>query len=504
MTATTSSESSLWLDSVPATDYPPLAGDVTVDVAVIGGGVAGLTAALLLRKAGATVAVLEAARVGRGVTGCTTAKVSALQGTIYTTIRRRHGAATAEIYARASSAGVEQLAAIVAQESIRCDLIRADAYTYAAIPEERSAIDNELDAATGSGLPVELVSELGLPFPTHGAVKLADQVQLHPVRYAEGLAAAVAVAGEGSHVFENTRALSVREGEPCRVHTAGGDVIAEHVIVATHFPFLDRGLYFARLTPQRSYCIAARLASGRAPMGMSINAGTPTRSIRAAGDLLIIGGEGHATGAADATSERFDNLAGFANRYWDVAEVTHRWSAQDPVHYDHLPVIGAYRPGSTRLWVTAGFMKWGFASATFAAQILVDRINGRPNGYAETFSPNRLAARSLPDVAKLGAKFTADFVGDRLRRPSPTTSTELAVGQARVLPDGRGRKGGYRGQDGTVHAVSLRCPHMGCLLRFNSAEQSWDCPCHGSRFDVDGTVLEGPATQDLKRAQADD
>jgi nitrite reductase/ring-hydroxylating ferredoxin subunit len=286
------------------------------------------------------------------------------------------------------------------------------------------------------------------------------------------------------------------------VHTADGDVIAAQVIVATHFPFLDRGLYFARLTPQRSYCIAARLASGHPPIGMSINAGAPTRSVRAAGDLLIIGGEGHSTGAADANSGRFDNLTQFARRYWDIDEVTHRWSAQDPVHYDHLPVIGAYRPGSSRLWVTAGFMKWGFATATFAAQILTDRITGRPNDYAEIFSPQRVAARSLPEVAKLGAKFTGDFVGDRLRRPVPGDSVDVRVGQARVLSDGRGRKGVYRGEDGAVHAVSLRCPHMGCLLRFNSAERSWDCPCHGSRFDVDGAVLEGPATKDLERRES--
>src|SRR5581483_5330027 len=154
-----------------------------------------------------------------------------------------------------------------------------------------------------------------------------------------------------------------------------------------------------------SYCVAVRLAAGTLPQGMSISAGSPTRSIRTTGDLLIVGGEGHPSGATDATPERFAALERFAHTHWDVAEVTHRWSAQDPVHYDHLPVIGPYRPGSRTLWVASGFMKWGLASAAFAAEILTDAITGRPNDWAATFTPNRIAPRSLPEVAQLGAKF---------------------------------------------------------------------------------------------------
>jgi nitrite reductase/ring-hydroxylating ferredoxin subunit len=255
------------------------------------------------------------------------------------------------------------------------------------------------------------------------------------------------------------------------------------------------------MKPQRSYCIAARLASGAPPQGMSINAGSPTRSIRSFGDLLIVGGESHSAGARDATPERFARLEEFARAHWDVEAVTHRWSAQDPVHYDHLPVIGPYRPGSSRLWVASGFMKWGFSSATFAAKILCDRIGGRDNPWAATFSPTRVSPRSLHEVGQLGGKFTLDLVGDRLRPPEAPSAGDIPAGEARVLGDGLGRKGVYRDEDGTLHAVSVRCTHMGCLLRFNGAERSWDCPCHGSRFDVDGAVLEGPAVQPLERRE---
>ncbi len=496
MPPTTSATQSLWLDTVPATGYPALDGDIEVDVAIVGGGVAGLTAALLLRREGARVAVLEAGRVGGGVTGCTTAKVTALQSTMYSTITKRNGAEAAGVYARASQFGVERLAQLVAEESIDCELERRDAYTYAAEPAERSSVTDEAAAAGAAGLPVELVDTVDLPYAVYGAVRLADQVQIHPARYAQGLAAAV--DGQESHVFEGTRVLSLAEGRPCRVRTETGEVRAENVVVATHYPFLDRGLYFARLKPQRSYCIAARLASGAAPHGMSISAGSPTRSVRSAGELLVVGGESHSAGARQATPERFERLARFARDHWDVAEVTHRWSAQDPVHYDHLPVIGPYWPASSRLWVASGFMKWGFSTATFAAAILSDRIAGRSNEWAATFSPTRLSPRSLHEVGELGAKFTADLVGDRIRPPEARSADDIPAGEARVLGDGLGRKGVYRDDEGGLHAVSIRCTHLGCLLRFNGAERSWDCPCHGSRFDVDGAVLEGPAVRPLE------
>jgi glycine/D-amino acid oxidase-like deaminating enzyme/nitrite reductase/ring-hydroxylating ferredoxin subunit len=497
MPETISGAESLWLTTVRPTEYEILDEKVEVDVVVIGGGVAGLTAAFLLKRDGARVAVLEAARVGAGVTGCTTAKFSALQATMYSAIQSRHGDEVAAVYAQASVAGVERVAAIVAEEAIDCDLERRAAYTYAADASEREIVERELKHAARAGLPVTLTEPRDLPYATHGAVCLPEQLQLHPVRYVQALAAGV--EGDGSRVFERSRALRVSEGKPCIVTTASGELRAEQVIVATHFPILDRGLYFARLKPQRSYCIAATLSAGKPPEGMLISAGSTTRSVRSSGELLIVGGEGHPAGSMSATPERFNSLEQFAREHWEIDDVTHRWSAHDPVPYDHLPMIGPYHPRSSQLWVTTGYMKWGLATVTFSAVLLADLIAGRDNPWAATFSPTRLSLTSTHEIAKLGAKFTGDFIVDRLRLPQARTADSIPAGQGRTVPDGTGRKGVYRDLDGNLHAVSLRCTHLGCLLRFNAAEHSWDCPCHGSRFAPDGTVLEGPAIKPLQQ-----
>jgi glycine/D-amino acid oxidase-like deaminating enzyme/nitrite reductase/ring-hydroxylating ferredoxin subunit len=493
---TTSAEESLWLATAPATDYPRLTGEIDVDVAVLGGGIAGLTTALLLQRDGARVAVLEARRVGSGVTGCTTAKVTALQQTTYRELRRRHGADGAAIYAEASIAGVELLAEIATGERMECELERRPAFTYAATEGERPTIESEHDTAKRAGLPVRLVEEVDLPYPTHGAVRLDDQVQLHPVKYVQGLARSV--NADGPAIFEASVVRRVEAGDPCRVHVDGGTVTARQVVVATHYPLLDRGLFFARLEPLRSYCIAARIP-GPVPEGMSISAGGATRSVRGYRDLLVVGGEGHATGARKIEPERYRQLERFATEHWAGAEVEHRWSAQDPVSWDLLPVIGPYQPGSSRLFVASGFRKWGLTSATFGARIIADLIAGRENPWAARFDPNRLGARGLPKLAEINARVALDFVGDRVIPAFETSAEGLAPGEARVVRDGLGKTGVSRGDDGHLHAVSLRCTHLGCLVRFNGAERSWDCPCHGSRFDLDGTVLEGPATRPLQR-----
>jgi glycine/D-amino acid oxidase-like deaminating enzyme/nitrite reductase/ring-hydroxylating ferredoxin subunit len=494
---TTSAAQGLWLHTASAPTYPALERELETDVAVLGGGITGLTTALLLKRDGARVAVVEAARVGSGVTGCTTAKVSALQSTIYSTIASRHGDERTAVYGEASRAGVEQVAALVHREGIDCDLERRPAFTYAADESQLGSVEREAEATQRAGLETALTESVDLPYRVAGAVRLADQLEFHPVRYAHGLAAAV--NGDGSVVLEGTRALGVAEGSPCEVRTTGGTITARQVVVATHYPVLDRGLFFARLKPQRSYCLAARVR-GALPQGMSISAGTPTRSVRSYKDQLIVAGEGHQTGDGKTAAGAYERLERFARDHWDVESVTHRWSAQDPSPYDHLPVIGSYTPFSSRVFVASGYMKWGLSSGTFAAMILADLIGGRENAWADAFSPNRLSLRSAPELAQLNAKTGVYFFSDRL---APVRAgADVARGEARVVRSGLGKTGMYRDEQGELHAVSLRCTHLGCLLRFNSAERSWDCPCHGSRFDVDGAVLEGPAVKPLEKRPA--
>jgi Rieske Fe-S protein len=283
------------------------------------------------------------------------------------------------------------------------------------------------------------------------------------------------------------------------VTTTGGTVHAGHVVIATHYPVFDRGGYFARLETTRSYCIAAQVR-GALPRGMSINAGSPTRSVNTYGDLLIVGGESHPTGARGVDEGCFDRLAAFARAYWDVTEISHRWSAQDPMSYDQLPVIGRYTPFSAGVYVASGFMKWGLTGGTMAAEILADLISGRqPQPWTDRFNPHRVSLRSAPQLVKINVKAGADLILDRITPAEVSSPTEVPAGEARIVRDGLGKLGAFRETNGTLHLVSLRCTHLGCLLRFNGAERSWDCPCHGSRFDVDGAVLEGPAVRPLPK-----
>ena len=489
---------SIWLAADDDAGFPALDRDVRVDVAIVGGGIAGVTTALLLKRLGATVAVVEREAVAGGATGYTTAKISALQGTRLSSIRSKNGAEGAAAYAAATLDAIARIAALVEEEGIECDFERRDAFTYAGDEQEVAAVEREAEAAQEAGLPAELTTDTGLPWEVPAAVRLAGQAQFHPVRYTRGLARRV--EGDGSHVFERTHVTNVHEGGPCRVVTAGGaTVTAERVVVATNYPLLDRGLYFARLEPTRSYCVALPVA-GDVPQGMLITAGRPTRSLRAFRDHLIVGGEGHQTGAADALPDRYEALVEFGKRHFPVGpDAPHRWSTQDGMPVDSLPYIGPYTPGSKRLYVAAGFMKWGMTNATIAAALLTDLMADRDNPHAARFDPNRVSLRGLPSTAKLNLHAGQEFVGERLRPAEASSAGEVPAGEARVVRSGVGKIGVFRDEDGGVHGVSLRCTHLGCLLRFNDAERSWDCPCHGSRFDVDGTVLAGPATGPLER-----
>src|SRR3954469_22249137 len=494
---------SLWVDSAPETDYPVLRAGLHVDVAVLGGGIAGLTTALLLKRDGAKVAVVEAGRVGAGVTAYTTAKVTSLHGIQYQSVESSFGEDGARAYAEANEAGLERVAQFIDELGIDCDWRRKPAYTYAEDESDVGKIEDEGEAAVRAGLPASFTTETDLPWPVAAAIRVEDQAEFHPRLYL--IALAEAVDGDGSQVFERSRAIAVGGGrERVRISTTRGELTADQVVVATHFPFLDRGGYFARMHPERSYGLGLYLKRGaKAPQGMYLSTESPSHTVRshptAKGEMVIAGGESHKTGQGGDTAARVERLERWARERFDVASIEYRWSTQDNMPVDGVPFIGRLAPFQKRLWVATGFMKWGLTNGTAAGMILTDLINARPNPWASLFDSTRFKPlASAKELVKDGANFSRHFVGDHLAPPAVCSVGSSAPGGAGFVRRGAGKVAAYRDEGGTLHAVSAVCTHLGCQVQWNSAERSWDCPCHGSRFDVTGRVIQGPAVKDLE------
>ena len=499
---TTRMPESFWIASTgDAPDHPPLRTKLRADVCVIGGGVTGMTTALLLQRTGASVVVLEADRVGAGVSGHTTAKVTVLHTAIYQELVERFGRGIAHAYAQANHAGLQQVAAFVEELGLECDFRRKPAYTYAESDRSRARVEAEATAARAAGLAAELVERCELPFRISAAVRVDDQAEFHPRRYLLGLAAELTAAG--GRIFERSRATGVSWGRTPTVRTGtDAGVRADHVVVATLMPFLDRGLWWSRLTPSRSYAVLAHPGSF-VPHGMYISLDQPTRSLRATPvngtDALLVGGEGHLAGEGGDTRRRYAALEADARTRLGSGPAVYRWSAHDLQPADGLPYVGPYTPLGSRVLMAAGYRKWGFTNATAAAIMLADRILGRGNPWAAAFSSTRFTPRrSAAGVAKEALKDARHLVADRARRGEARPLAEIGPGDGALAEvDGR-LVAVHRDDDGVLHGVSAACSHLGCRLGWNPAERSWDCPCHGSRFAPDGAILQGPATRPLR------
>ena len=496
---------SLWAATTPdGPSYPPL--DNTsragrVDVVVVGAGITGLSTALALLERGATVTLLEAGRLCSGVTAYTTAKVSSLHGLTYAGLAKSHGDDAARAYGHANEAAIAQVAAWVAEHGIDCDLSRRPAYTYTTSVVTLEDVVQEVEVAQRLGLPASFTNTTELPYEVKGAVRFENQAQFHPRDYCLGLAAAI--AAKGGTIHEGTRVVDVDEGSPCTVQVEGGrSVQADQVVLATHLPFLDRGGFFAKCHPTRSYAVAVRLEDGSLPLqGMYLGADEPTRSARSAlGDeFLILGGEGHKTGQDDDTRERYGALESWAREHFAVASIDHRWSAQDYASVDGLPFVGRQLPAS-KVFVATGFKKWGMTNGTAAGLLLADELTGRVNDLKPVLDATRQRTTlTSRDLYRENANVAEHFIGDRLSSLRPPSADTLAPGEGGIVSCAGDKVAAYRDDSGELHAVSPVCTHLGCLVSFNTAEKSWDCPCHGSRFTLDGEVLQGPATDDLER-----
>lgn len=499
MAARSTDRRSLWHGTEDALTPPPLEGDSHGQVVVVGAGVTGLTTAVLLAEAGMDVVVLEARRVAAGTTGGTTGKLTSQHGMIYADLAERHGADVARAYGLANEAAISQVADLCQRHDIAADLAPADSYLYVEVGGDIDPVLRETEVASQLGLPAEWVESTPLPVPVAGALRFTDQARLHAVRYCNGLARAL--EGLGAVVYGDTRVTSVEEhGDGVRATTDRGVVTAEHVVLATLAPITDRGFEFARLRPSRSYGIAARV-DGPVPDGMYMSAGQPTRSVSHHRDgddtYVLVVGQSHETGHASGVGYD-DALVDFARRHFEVHDIPFRWSAQDVVPDDRLPFVGT-TAFADRIHVATGFQKWGLTNAMVAGRVLVDVIAGTDNPMADMLSPTRASiAASARAFIEHNLDVARRFVGDRVVPQAGDVEDIPPGGGATVRVDGH-LMAVSRDEEGHATALSAVCSHLGCIVQWNGAERSWDCPCHGSRFGPLGDVITGPATRPLRQ-----
>ena len=429
---------SIWGKDVQMPRFPQLDRDLHTDVLIIGGGLAGLLCAWNLNRAGIDCVLIEQNQLMQSVSGRTTAKLTSQHGLIYGKLLKKFGVEQARLYWQANQNALAELSALA--ETAACDYKLENNYIYATDGTQK--LEAEMAACEKLGLPARWEESLPLPFPVTGAIGFSGQAQFHPLKLAAHIA-------KGLQIFENTKALAFLGNQ---VQTPTGTISAENIIVATHFPMLNKhGAYFLKLYQQRSYVIALENAPGIE--GMYLDCAENGLSIRSAGQWLLLGGGGHRTGK-EGLGWRLPELA--AEKFYPKAQIAARWATQDCMSLDGMPYIGRYSKATPHLYVATGFQKWGMSNSMLSAMLLTDLIRGKENPYAELFSPSR---------SMLHKQLLCNGVETTMNLLRPTKP---------------------------------RCPHLGCALRWNKAEHSWDCPCHGSRFDKSGKVLNNPASDDMK------
>lgn len=429
---------SIWEKDITLSEYPPLEGDIRTDVAIIGGGLAGLLCAWGLNRAGVDCVLIEQNRLMNGVSGRTTAKITSQHGLIYSKLLKLHGEEKARLYYQANEDALTAYQALA--EDADFDFQLQSSFLYATGVTEK--LEEELAACQRLKIPGKWEKTLSLPVPVTGAIRFSDQAQCHPIKLAAHIV-------KGLKIYENTKALAFAGNQ---IQTPGGTVTAKRIIVATHFPLLNKhGSYFLKLYQQRSYVIA--LENAGQVDGMYLDIAENGLSIRSAGPWLLLGGGGHRTGKQGLGWKLPESAA---DQYYPQAKVAARWATQDCMTLDGMPYIGQYSRATPDLYVATGFQKWGMTASMVAAKVLTALAQGREAPYGELFSPSRSMLRKQLWIN------SAETTGNLLRPTQP------------------------------------RCPHLGCALRWNKEERSWDCACHGSRFDAHGKLLNNPATDDLK------
>lgn len=438
------SNKSVW-ERTEMPEFPSATGEIKTDVLVIGGGIAGLLTAYELQKSGVSCVLAESDRICGGVTRVTTAKVTFQHGLIYQEIFRGYGAEKAKMYLEANQNALKNIAMLC--RDIDCGFQKVDSYIYSR--NNRASLEREIDALEKIGFSAEFCDHIELPFSTAGAVKFKNQAQFDPLKFLRGVIGKMCKRNENVRIFEHTRIIDLKSGTAL---SKNAKITADKIVVATHFPFVNtHGSYFLKLYQSRSNVIALENAPN--VHGIYMDGDTNGLSFRNFGDLLLIGGGAHKTGMPCRRGE----LEAFAAKNYPNSPIKYSWGAQDCMSLDGIPYIGNYSKFTPNMYVAAGFNKWGMTSAMAAAEILRGKILGKKDPYAEVFDPSRSMLKK-----------------------------QLWINGANAVKT-------------LLTPTAPRCPHMGCALKRNPAEHSWDCPCHGSRFTEDGKLLDNPANGNLRK-----
>jgi len=497
--------SSYWIESTVNSEniYPTLSSDISVDVCIIGAGLVGITSAYYLKDSNLKIAILERDNsVCSKVSGYSTAKITSQHNLFYDYLINSYGIDFAKGYLNANEEAIENIRSIIKNENIDCDYSAQDSYVYAYSQEELTNIRKEVKAVKSLNFPCEFVEKLPLPIDCLGAIKFPNQGQFHPKKYAQALCDII--SQKNTSIYTNTIATKIDNAENNEyiISTDTYKVKAKYVILATHYPIINfPGFYFLKMYQSMSYVIAVDTKCDL-PDGMYINSGIPTYSFRTTPyknkKLLIIAGCDHKTGEKIYLEDAYKILENKAKELYPNSEVLYKWSTEDCISLDKIPYIGDFSSIMPNLYVATGFKKWGITSSNIASKIITDKILGKSNKYEEIFKATRLQPlKNHEELRNMIKESMYSLVINKLK-DSPDTLNDVQNDEGKIVEIDNEKVGVYKDENGKCFFVKPICAHLGCELSFNNLEKTWDCPCHGSRYDIYGKNISDPAIGDLE------
>ena len=501
---------SLWLNEKTKENFPKLEKDLETQVCIIGAGIFGISTAYYLTQKGYNVTILERDKIANRVTGHTTAKITSQHGLIYHYLLSQYGKEFARKYYLANQKSIQEIEKIITQNQIDCDFERQNSCVYTTNQSEIEKIEEELQALKELDIEASKTEKTSLPFEIVSGIEFKNQAQFNPIKYIDGLVKQI-IDSKGK-IFENTICYDVkRDGDSYICYTENNTVKAKYVVLASHYPFINfPGVYFAKMYQSSSYVIEIDTKSELFD-GMYINIQSPIYSFRTAKDgnkkILLLGGGDHKTGENICYKDSYGLLEEKAKQWYPNCEIKYRWSTRDCITLDKIPYIGEFSNTLPNMYVGTGFNKWGMTSSNVAARIITDKIAGKENEYSEVFEATRLnPIVNKDEVKNIVSQTVKSLVVERIEKSEKVINDEISLDDIKQesgqIVELNGEKVGvYKDIEGKIFGVKPVCTHLGCILNWNDADKTWDCPCHGSRFDYTGKNIYNPALKDLEKVE---